>query len=97
MATVDNGVITAVAPGEAVTWFTAVDGYGVPHTESCTVTVSEKSGVVEIVTDTDAPVDVYNLQGVAVLRNAAATELGNLPAGLYIVRQGKSVKKIIVK
>ena len=97
VATVDNGVITAVAPGEAVIWFTVVDGYGVPHTESCTVTVIEKSGVAEIVTDTDAPVDVYNLQGVAVLRNAAATELGNLPAGLYIVRQGKSVKKIIVK
>ena len=80
VATVDNGVITAVAPGEAVIWFTAVDGYGVPHTEACKVTVSENSGVAEVVTDTDAPVDVYNLQGVAVLRNAAATELGKLPA-----------------
>lgn len=97
VATVDNGVITAVAPGEAVIWFTAVAANGLTCTESCTVTVSQNSGVAEIVTDTDAPVDVYNLQGVAVLRNAAATELCNLPAGLYIVRQGKSVKKIIVK
>lgn len=97
VATVDNGVITAVAPGEAVIWFTAVAANGLTCTESCTVTVSQNSGVAEIVTDTDAPVDVYNLQGVAVLRNAAPTELCNLPAGLYIVRQGKSVKKIIVK
>ena len=97
VATVDNGVITAVAPGEAVIWFTAVAANGLTCIESCTVTVSQNSGVAEIVTDTDAPVDVYNLQGVAVLRNAAATELCNLPAGLYIVRQGKSVKKIIVK
>ena len=97
VATVDNGVITAVAPGEAVIWFTAVDGYGVPHTEACKVTVSENSGVAEVVTDTDAPVDVYNLQGVAVLRNAAATELGKLPAGLYIVRQGAKSRKIVVR
>ncbi len=97
VATVDNGVITAVAPGEAVIWFTAVDGYGVPHTEACKVTVSESDGVAEIVTDADVPVDVYNLQGVAVLRNAATAELRNLPAGIYIVRQGNNVEKIAVK
>lgn len=97
VATVDNGVITCVAPGEAVIYFTAVDGYGVPHTASCKVTVIENSGVGAVVSDANASVDVFNLQGLAVLRNASATELKDLPAGLYIVRQGKNVKKIIVK
>ncbi|MDE6197120.1 MAG: leucine-rich repeat domain-containing protein [Muribaculaceae bacterium] len=55
------------------------------------------SGVDETVTDTEVPVDAYNLQGVEVLRGAAASELSKLPAGIYIVRQGKSVKKMIVK
>ena len=97
VATVDNGVITCVAPGEAVIYFTAVDGYGVPHTASCKVTVIENSGVGAVVSDANASVDVFNLQGLAVLRNASATELKALPAGLYIVRQGKNIKKIIVK
>ena len=50
VATVDNGVITAVAPGEAVIWFTAVDGYGLPHTEQCEVTVSAAPTLVESIT-----------------------------------------------
>ena len=86
-----------MAPGEAVIYFTAVDGYGVPHTASCKVTVIENSGVGAVVSDANASVDVFNLQGLAVLRNASATELKDLPAGLYIVRQGKNIKKIIVK
>ncbi len=97
IATVDNGVITAVAPGETVIWFTVVDGYGVPHTEKCTVTVTGTADVADVATDADASIDVFNLQGTAVLSNVAATELRNLPAGIYIVRQGKSVKKIAVK
>lgn len=97
VATVYQGVITAVSVGEAVIRYTAVDGYGLSHTESCTVTVSQISGVAEIEIETEAPMDVYNLQGVSVLRNADGTELGKLPSGLYIVRQGKIVKKFIVK
>lgn len=97
VATVNNGVITAVGQGDAVIYYTVVDGYGVPHTASCNVTVIENSGVGAVVSDANASVDVFNLQGLAVLRNASATELKDLPAGLYIVRQGKNVKKIIVK
>ena len=40
----------------------------------------------------DAPYDVYNLNGVKV-----AESTDNLPAGIYIVRQGNTVKKIAVK
>ena len=42
--------------------------------------------------DCTLPVEVYNLQGVMV-----ADSVDSLPAGLYIVRQGKNVKKVAVK
>lgn len=40
--------------------------------------------------DENAPVEYFNLNGVAVDGN-------NLPAGLYITRQGKTVNKVVVK
>ena len=40
--------------------------------------------------DANAPVEYFNLNGVAVDGN-------NLPAGLYITRQGKTVNKVVVK
>lgn len=40
--------------------------------------------------DLNAPVEYFNLNGVAVDGN-------NLPAGLYITRQGKTVNKVVVK
>jgi len=42
--------------------------------------------------DFSAPVEVYNLQGVMVRNN-----IENLPAGIYIIRQGNKVKKIAVR
>lgn len=49
-------------------------------------------GVNDIVADKDlnAPVEYFNLNGVAVDGN-------NLPAGLYITRQGSTVNKVVVK
>ncbi|MDE6444285.1 MAG: leucine-rich repeat domain-containing protein [Muribaculaceae bacterium] len=57
----------------------------------------DDTGVENIVTDNmdeeqDFPCEVYSLQGVKV-----ADSVANLPAGIYIVRQGKSVKKIAMK
>lgn len=48
--------------------------------------------VTEISSDADAPVEVYNLYGVKV-----ADTTSRLTPGIYIVRQGKTVKKIAVK
>lgn len=97
VATVEKGVITAVATGEAEIMLNIIDNFGRQHTKACTVTVSKSSAIAEVETDADTSVDVYNLQGVAVLRGAAASELHKLPAGTYIVRQGKDVKKVAVK
>lgn len=42
-------------------------------------------------------VDVYNLQGAALLRNASAEEVNALKAGIYIVRSGSRTAKVAVK
>lgn len=39
------------------------------------------------------PVDVYNLQGICVLRNATLDDINNLPAGIYIAGGKKYVVK----
>lgn len=44
-------------------------------------------------TESEAPADVYNLQGILVKRNATVEDLHSLPAGIYIM----SGKKILVK
>ena len=51
-------------------------------------------GVENVIADfnEDAPYEVFNLNGVK-----AAESTVNLPAGIYIVRQGNNVKKIAVK
>lgn len=93
VATVDQaGIVTAVAPGEAVIYFTATDGYGVPHAVSCKVTVTENSVIESITVDADAPVEVYTIGGIRV-----ADTTDNLPVGIYIVRKGNVTKKIAVK
>lgn len=97
VAIVENGKVTAVGEGTAVIYFTVIDSYGAPHTESCKVTVTDETGVREVTIDASVPVDVYTMQGIAVLHNVLTADLGNLPAGIYIIRQGKAAKKVVVK
>ena len=53
-----------------------------------------ESGVSQIQVDIDSslPVEVFNLNGVKI-----GNSISNLPAGLYILRQGSTAKKIAVK
>lgn len=58
------------------------------------------SGIEDVVADLDpeAPVEVYDLNGIKVLSGVKAIEtVDNLPAGLYIVRQGNVSRKIAIK
>ena len=102
VATIEDGKVTAVAPGTTTinyTEYTIIAGIAVPHTVSCEVTVTETTGIRDIVEEDDAaaPADVFNLNGYHVLRNATEAEINALPAGIYIVRQGGKAKKIAVK
>ena len=58
------------------------------------ITDEPYSGIDEVIADfnEDAPYEVFNLNGVKIAATPA-----NLPAGIYIIRQGDNVKKIAVK
>ncbi|MCM1066096.1 MAG: leucine-rich repeat protein [Muribaculaceae bacterium] len=91
VATVADGVVTAVGEGTTTITYTLVDGYGCPHTEYCTVTVTGNAGVEGVEIDgSDAPAEYYNLGGLRVNGDA-------LTPGLYIKRQGGKATKVLVK
>ena len=96
-ATVEDGKVTAIAPGTADITYTVYDEYGVAHSESCKVTVKDPSGVQDIDNNASAVVDVFNMNGFQLLRNATEADIDALPAGIYIVPQGGTAKKIAVK
>lgn len=54
------------------------------------VTFSSKTSGINIVTDENAPLEYYNLNGTRV-------DASRLPAGIYIRRQGNKADKIIVR
>lgn len=87
VATVEDGVVTAVGAGEAV--ITAKAG---GMTAECKVTVEIVTGLSSILSENDGAVEVYDIAGQKV-----ADSLESLSAGIYIVRQGKKVVKICVK
>lgn len=58
------------------------------------VMLADPAGVEGIMADAGAPVNVYNLQGVCVLKNANPTDInGSLTPGIYVI----SGKKIYIK
>lgn len=87
VATVEDGVVTAVSVGEAV--ITAKAG---EMTAECKVTVEIVTGLSSILSENDGAVEVYDIAGQKV-----ADSLESLSAGIYIVRQGNKVVKICVK
>ena len=87
VATVEDGVVTAVGAGEAI--ITAKAG---EMTTECKVTVEIVTGLSSILSENDGAVEVYDIAGQKV-----ADSLESLSAGIYIVRQGKKVVKICVK
>ena len=102
VATVKNGKVTAVAAGTATITCTAV-ATGVSTT--CKVTVKAASArtldgddeeltdieIVEVTPAVVEPFDVYDLRGHQVLHQV--TSLDALPAGVYIVKGKKVMKK----
>ncbi len=55
------------------------------------------AGIDDVAADVASKVDVFNLSGVSVLRNADADVVNTLTAGIYIIRRGTHTRKIIVK
>lgn len=93
MAKVDeNGTVTAKDYGTTV--ITATCGN---VKAECVVKVTEPDGVDSILSDYEKSVDVYDTNGI-LLRNGVKKEtLEDLMPGLYIVKTGDKMRKIIIR
>ncbi|MDE6017301.1 MAG: Ig-like domain-containing protein, partial [Muribaculaceae bacterium] len=87
VATVKDGVVTAVAIGKAT--ITAEAG---GKTAKCVVTVDKKSAVEAIGFDSNAPVKVYDLNG-----RYISDKVEGLAEGVYVIRQGDNAKKVNIR
>ncbi len=93
IATVNaDGVVTAVDNGECTISVEMYDNLGGTASGECKVNVSEVTGVETPEVAFDAETEIYTIQGIRVNSN-----IENLPAGIYVVRSGKEVKKVMVK
>ena len=94
VATVDQtGLVSVLKEGECVITAKTTDGSDL--TANCYL--SATSGINDIFFDTDETVDVYSLDGVKVRTNCKKNEALNLPAGVYLLRKGNKVKKLIIR
>lgn len=84
IATVDSitGVVTGLHHGTCRITATTTDGSQLSATT--TVKVLPVGGVSDIQTDSDEPCDVYTVTGILVARGVRPSEIGILPAGIYI-------------
>ena len=67
--------------------------YVVEITKDTEIVISEPSGVENINLEKIANNNVYNMQGILIIKNANAEQINTLPAGLYIVNGKKVIRK----
>lgn len=92
VATVDSdGVVSVLKAGSCVITASTVDGSNL--TAECIITGT--SGIDSMFAD-GVKVDVYNTNGVLLKRGCGKTELKSLAPGVYIVRNKKKAKTIII-
>lgn len=88
VATVADGVVTAKSAGSANVTVSIKDNPDMKA--SCQVTVKKSSGLNDIFRDSDN-VNVFNLQGILIVKNATVKDIEKLNKGLYIIN-GKKIK-----
>lgn len=91
VATVSNGVVTILAEGSCEITATTTDGSEI----SAVCTLNAYSGVDTV--EDDGLCDVYSMSGILIQRNIRLSEVSSLIPDIYIIRQGKNVKKVVVK
>ena len=95
VATVDNtGLVSIQAEGTCVITATANDGSGV---EAQCIINGLLSGLDMIYANDDVSVDVYNTRGILLKKGCDKEQLQRLTPGIYILRNGEKVAKVIVK
>ncbi len=90
VATVDqNGFVRIVGVGEAAI---NVSCANIAETATCLVHSTDMSGVESVSVDSEKDVHVYNINGLEI-----ANTTKNLASGVYIVRRGTSITKVVIK
>lgn len=93
LATVDqDGIVTAIAPGNVSILCTATDSNGETATATCTLKVLSSTGVDAVTVAERLAEEYFTLQGLP-----AGSDRSALAPGIYIRRQGLEVTKIVVK
>lgn len=92
VATVDDGLVSAIGAGRATISFIVIDNTGCPHAISCDVFVDGYAGFDVLDADDchDTQIEYYDLNGMRVNSQTLAP-------GLYIKKQGKRNVKILIK
>ena len=87
----EDGLVTGVSLGEAI--ITATCGH---ISATCTVVVTEDTGVENIISDESSSYSVYTVDGRLVKNNCRKQELKYLPKGIYIIVSEKGHYKISI-
>lgn len=73
---------------------TDVNGnYIIEITKDTNIVISDASGVENINIEKIATKNIYNMQGILIIKNANAEDINTLPAGLYIIDGKKTIRK----
>ena len=79
---------TALTPGEDGNYTAYINA-----DSNVKVSADGSAGIDNVTEDANAPVNVYNLQGIEVLHSASKAEINALPAGIYVA----GGKKIVIR
>ncbi len=94
IAIVDSkGFVTVLNEGKCTITAQTIDGSNI--LAECVITST--SGVDELFTDQDEPITIITMQGSVVNHKADMEDLKNLSSGTYILKQGDTVRKIIIR
>ena len=90
-----QGLLLSKKTGEANVSVSVIVEGKCKYTSTTHVIVVEDndSGILDTIIDSSKDIEIYNLQGLP----CKAVDINNIPSGIYILKQGNAIKKIIVK
>lgn len=89
-----QGLLLAKKTGETNVSVSVIGEDKCEYTSTIHVTVIEDddSGFLDTIIDNSNDIEIYNLQGLP----CKTSDINNIPPGIYIIKQGKTIKKIMV-
>ena len=88
----ENGIVTAKDYGTAVITATCGDVMA-----ECVVRVIDPDGVDSILSGSENSVDIYDANGILLRKGVSKEVLDDMTPGLYIVRKGDKLNKLIIR